>query len=183
MNLPMLVLLCTSSLFSASAHAQWQWVDEQGRKVFSDRPPPSQVPADRIHKRPAGANGKTTTQPSTPPPPALPSSQTAGRSPGIDKDLEAKKTADEAEQAQREKAQAQEQEKKLARARQDNCARAQTAQTALADGRLMAHTNAQGERVFMDDATRSAERQRAQAAIASDCGPADNHGASTSRSP
>lgn len=171
MNLPMLVLLCASSLFSAGAQAQWQWVDEQGHKVFSDRPPPSQVPADRIQKRPAGANGKTTALPASPPP-ALATSQTASRSPGIDKDLQAKKTADEAEQAQREKAQAQEQEKKSARARQDNCARAQSAQTALADGRLLAHTNAQGERAFMDDATRAAERQRAQATIASDCGAA-----------
>jgi len=172
MNLPMLVLLCASSLFSASAHAQWQWVDEQGRKVFSDRPPPSQVPVERIQKRPAGAHGKTTALPATNPPPALASSQPAGRSPGVDKDLQARKTAEQAEQAQREKAKEQEQERKLARTRQDNCARAQAAQTALNDGRLMAHTNTEGERGFMDDATREAERQRAQATIASDCGAA-----------
>ncbi|MFC7207854.1 hypothetical protein ACFQOZ_15020 [Comamonas endophytica] len=41
----------------------------------------------------------------------------------------------------------------------------------LIDGRLVAHTNAQGERAYMDEATRAQERQRAQGIIASDCGP------------
>lgn len=163
MNLPMLALLCACSFFSASVHAQWQWVDEQGRKVFSDRPPPPQVPADRIHKRPAGSKAPAATA-------ATPSAPGPGT--GVDKDLQARKTADEAAKSQRELTQAQEQEKKRARARQDNCARAQAAQTSLADGRLLSHTNAKGERVFMDDTTRAAERQRAQATIASDCGPA-----------
>ena len=171
MNLPMLVLLCASSLFSANALAQWQWVDDQGRKVFSDRPPPTQVPAERIQRRPTNSGGKAPTAAlhANPTPAA---SKPLDHPSGIDKDLQAKKTADEAAQAQREQAQAQAQEKKQARARQDNCARAQAAQAALTDGRLLAHTNAKGERVFMDDTTRGAERQRAQAAIASDCGTA-----------
>ncbi len=165
MNLPMLALLCACSFFSANALAQWQWVDEQGRKVFSDLPPPPQVPADRIHKRPSG---KTTALPASPAP-APATSQAAGRSTGIDQELQARKTADEAAQAQREQTLTQELEKNRARARQSNCARAQAAQSALTDGRLTAHTNAKGERVFMDDAMRAAERQRAQAVIASDC--------------
>jgi hypothetical protein len=36
---------------------------------------------------------------------------------------------------------------------------------------LIKHTNAKGEQVFMDDASRAAERKRAQAVIDSDCKP------------
>lgn len=173
MNVFTLVLLCASSLFSANALAQWQWVDAQGRKVFSDLPPPVEVPAERIVKRPASA--KSAPPPASQAPSPAAASSTAppvSRSAGVDPALQAKKTADEAEKARREQAETDAQEKKLAQARQENCTRAKAAQTALTDGRLIAHTNANGERVFMDDAARSAERQRAQSTIASDCGPA-----------
>ena len=39
--------------------AQWQWVDKDGRKVFSDQPPPPDVPAKNILKQPTGAKGKS----------------------------------------------------------------------------------------------------------------------------
>ncbi|WP_019700521.1 hypothetical protein [Paracidovorax oryzae] len=39
----------------------------------------------------------------------------------------------------------------------------------LSSGQLVSQVNAQGERAFMDDATRAAEMRRAEAAIASDC--------------
>jgi hypothetical protein len=174
MNVFTLVLLCASSLFSAHALAQWQWVDAQGRKVYSDLPPPVEVPAERIVKRPGAAKAAPAASAAPAAPqgvsPAAPSG--ASRGSGVDAELQAKKTAEEAEKARREQAEAEAQEKKQALARQDNCARAKAAQTALTDGRLIAHTNAQGERVFMDDAARAAERQRAQNTIASECGPA-----------
>ena len=174
MNVFTLVLLCASSLFSAHALAQWQWVDAQGRKVYSDLPPPVEVPAERIVKRPGAAKAG----PAAPAAPAAPNGASSASPPavhpgsGVDAELQAKKTAEQAQKARREQAEADAQEKKQALARQDNCARAKAAQTALTDGRLIAHTNAKGERVFMDDAARAAERQRAQNTIASDCGPA-----------
>lgn len=173
MNVLTLVLLCASSLFSANALAQWQWVDAQGRKVFSDLPPPVEIPAERIVKRPSGAKSAPPPASQAPGPAAASSSAPpVSRSSGVDPALQAKKNAEEAEKTRREQAEADAQEKKLAQARQENCTRAKAAQTALTDGRLIAHTNAKGERVFMDDAARSAERQRAQSTIASDCGPA-----------
>jgi hypothetical protein len=60
-------------------------------------------------------------------------------------------------------------EDRLAMARADNCQRARQAASALDSGVRMAQVNAQGERSFMDDATRAAEVQRAQSVMAADC--------------
>ena len=57
----------------------------------------------------------------------------------------------------------------VAKARADNCARARLNKVQLAPGRLVAHTNAKGERSYMDDATREAELRRADDIIAADC--------------
>lgn len=42
-------------LAAAGAHAQYMWIDDKGLKQFSDRPPPSSVPAKRILKAPGRA--------------------------------------------------------------------------------------------------------------------------------
>ena len=47
----MLAGLC---LFSVQAFAQWQWIGSDGRKVYSDRPPPSDVSTQQIIKQPGG---------------------------------------------------------------------------------------------------------------------------------
>lgn len=168
MKLSSLALLCACSLVSASALAQWQWLDAQGRKVYSDLPPSNQVPANRILQRPSNVRPAVTAAPSAAP--GVAAQPPEGR--GVDRELQARKTAEEAEQARREQALAHEQDKRQALLRQDNCTRARAALTALADGQLVAHTNALGERVYMDDRMRAQERQRAQGMVASDCGPA-----------
>jgi hypothetical protein len=38
----------------STAMAQWQWLDKDGRKVFSDRAPPPDVMEKDILKRPGG---------------------------------------------------------------------------------------------------------------------------------
>ncbi|MES2052695.1 MAG: DUF4124 domain-containing protein, partial [Pseudomonadota bacterium] len=38
-----LVLALAGASFSLTALAQWQWLDKDGRKVFSDRSPPAEV--------------------------------------------------------------------------------------------------------------------------------------------
>ncbi|WP_216088085.1 DUF4124 domain-containing protein, partial [Shigella flexneri] len=53
-----------------------QWVDKDGRKVFSDRPPPVDVPAKNILKQPGGS-----LQPA-PRPQAAPADAVAGTQPG-----------------------------------------------------------------------------------------------------
>jgi hypothetical protein len=52
------VLLCLLGVFyGAGSHAQvpnlWVWHDEHGRKVYSDRAPPSHIPTQRIIQQPA----------------------------------------------------------------------------------------------------------------------------------
>ena len=84
---------------------------------------------------------------------------------GKDKELEEKKALAEAAEAAKKKAE----EDKLARAKADNCTRARQAKATFESGRLITHSNAQGERVFLDEATRNAESKRIDGIIASDC--------------
>ena len=161
-----LLLLGVSSL----AFGQWQWVDKNGRKVFSDRPPPSEVPDKSILKRPAPvpqtdstATGAITTGASnaaapatTPAPPPVS---------GLDKELEAKKKqATEAEAAKRKAI-----EDANARVRADNCNRAKQAKATHDSGIRMTRTNANGEREFLDETARAAELKRIQGAIETEC--------------
>ncbi|HEU4850995.1 MAG TPA: DUF4124 domain-containing protein, partial [Telluria sp.] len=41
-------------LATASAAAQYVWVDAKGARTYSDRPPPPEVPANKILKAPRG---------------------------------------------------------------------------------------------------------------------------------
>ena len=46
------VLALAGSVLTIPALAQWQWLDKDGRKVFSDRPPPPDIPQKSILKEP-----------------------------------------------------------------------------------------------------------------------------------
>jgi Domain of unknown function (DUF4124) len=54
MKLTHLLLAATVTCFCSGAMAQWQWIDKDGRKVFSDRAPPPDVADKNIVKRPTG---------------------------------------------------------------------------------------------------------------------------------
>lgn len=173
MKLHQLGLVAVALAWSAGAVAQWQWVDKEGRKVFSDRPPPLEIPEKDILRQPhqlirpvAPATGDTESPANTKPAPAAKPGASATNK-GVDKELEERKAKAEAEQAAKEKAE----DKKIAAARADNCSRAKRAKATLDSGQLMKHTNDKGEQVFLDDAARAAERKRAQAVIDSDCKP------------
>ena len=60
-------------------------------------------------------------------------------------------------------------EDKIAKQRADNCTRARNAQATFESGTPIRQTNAQGERVFLDDAARAAELRRIQDIINADC--------------
>jgi len=49
-----LILAVAGGAFSLTALAQWQWIDKDGRKVYSDRSPPSDIPEKNILKAPRG---------------------------------------------------------------------------------------------------------------------------------
>lgn len=155
---------------SLSASAQWQWLDKDGRKVFSDRAPPPDVLDKNILKRPGGRGSSTTPAPepadaAATTPSAPPLQPAADKNVGVDKDLEAKKKqAAEAEAAKRKEA-----EEKIAKAKIENCARAKQAKATFDSGVRISRTNAAGEREVMNDEARAAELKRIQDIMASDC--------------
>jgi hypothetical protein len=164
MKMHRFLLVAAACWVSLSAVAQWQWIDKDGRKVFSDRPPPQDIPEKSILKQPAGRMPAAVA-----PAPAQAAADGAPantpRVSGKDKELEEKKAQADAEEAAKKKAE----EERQAKVRADNCARARQAKVAYEPGRLVMQTNAQGERVFVDDATRAAEIKRLDGIIASDC--------------
>ena len=84
---------------------------------------------------------------------------------GKDKALEEKKAQAEAAEAAKKKAD----EEKLTKAKADNCTRARQAKAAFDSGKPITQSNAQGERIFLDEAGRTAESKRIDGIIAADC--------------
>lgn len=152
-------LLCVAAcLYALTASAQWQWVDKDGHRVFSDRPPPANVPDKNILKRPGGRGAAAA--------PADPAETAAPAAPaGVDKSLaEKKKQADAADAAKRKA-----DEERNARIRAENCARAQQAKAGVEAGGRMTRINERGEREFMDESAIAAESQRLQGLINENC--------------
>lgn len=159
----MLALVCVSAL------AQWQWLDRDGRKVFSDRAPPPEVPEKSILKRPGKMPPPSETSPQTDgaaaPAPAQAIAVPTPKKSELDAKLEEKKKQAEQAEAAKKKAE----EERIAKLKAENCERARKAKAALDSGVRLATVNAKGERDFMDDAARAAESKRIQGIVASDC--------------
>lgn len=176
MKMHKLLLLAVACTWAVGASAQWQWIDKDGRKVFSDRPPPQDIPDKSILKQPSATRPVRAT-PAAPAAPAAEGSATAASAAasapkpaasaptGKDKELEKKKAEAEAAEAAKKKAE----DEKIAKARADNCERARQAKATLDSGRPITQSNAQGERIFLDEAGRAAEAKRVNSIIASDC--------------
>ena len=164
--IPLIIATCLFCIAPWSA-AQWQWIDKDGRKVFSDRAPPADIAEKSILKRP----GKVAEQPpasdesqgASAPEPAA--SAVPGKS--MDKELEAKKK----QMAQAEAAKRKVEFERMQYERADNCMRARQAKTTFESGVRIERTNAAGEREVMSDATRAVEMQRLDRIIAKDCVP------------
>lgn len=160
----LLALACGS--FAASSLAQWQWIDKDGRKVFSDRPPPADIAAKNILTQPGAkavappADGAAAT-PVSPAPVKL----NAPASSGKDAQLEARRKLAADEEIMKKKAE----EEKLAKDKSENCELARKGLASLQSGLRLAVVNAKGEREFMDDASRSAEAKRLEGIAQRDC--------------
>ena len=158
-------LFALACVFSLHAVAQWQWIDKDGRKVFSDRAPSLDIPEKNIVRRPYSGVVAPPVITEADSKPAVPTVAAVAAGKGVDKELEARLAKEEADKAAKEKAYSQ----KVSADKAENCARATQAKATLASGQLMKTTNGKGEQVFMDDAKRDAERKRAESVIASDC--------------
>lgn len=167
MKMLRVVLLSLVCAVPAVSGAYWEWIDKGGRKVFSDRAPPPDVPAIKIIKQPGGPPPAVSGPLAAEAPARLAAS--APRPEGKDKQLEEKKKLAQAEEAEKKKAHAQ----AVAKTRADNCARAKGAKAGFDSGARIVRTNEKGEREFLDDAARAAEVKRLERIIASDCQPLD----------
>jgi Domain of unknown function (DUF4124) len=178
---PLVVALAIAALvFSTSASAQYMWLDAAGHKVFSDQPPPANIPAKRILQQPGkaaptsaatGANKANEENDADSDKTAAKAKADASKAAASkdkdvkDKELEAaKKKLDDAAAAKKKE----EQEARDA-ARADNCVRAKQAKATFDSGIRLSSVNAKGERVVMDDATRMVESKRVEGIIATDC--------------
>jgi hypothetical protein len=158
-----------------SANAQWQWIDKDGKKVFSDQAPPPDVPEKNILRRSGTPPPRPSAGISSPDAPAAEGAEAAAAKPresaaapkpsGVDKELEEKAKKAEAE----EKAKRAAEEAKVAKAKVDSCSRAREGKSTLDSGIRIAKVNAKGEREIMDDGARAAEQKRIQSVIDSDC--------------
>jgi Domain of unknown function (DUF4124) len=166
----LLALACAA--FTTTALAQWQWVDKDGRKVFSDRSPPADIEEKSILRRPSGSSVKSiATAPAgeegsaKPAAAAVTAKVAAPKVSGKDAELEARKKKADDEETAKKKAE----DEKVAKSRADNCDRAKGGLATLQSGVRMASVGPNGERQIYDDAKRSAETQRAQELIDSNC--------------
>jgi hypothetical protein len=167
-----------SLIFTTSAMAQYMWLDAAGRKVFSDQPPPTNIPAKRILQQPGkaatsaatgNADAKTDANEDADGHKIIAKPKTASApaqaAPSKDKDLEAAKKKIDDEAVAKKKAE----QEKMDAAKADNCKRAKSAKATFDSGVRLGHTNSKGERGIMDDATRMVETKRVEGIIAADC--------------
>ncbi|PAT42562.1 DUF4124 domain-containing protein [Vandammella animalimorsus] len=181
--------LALGALGTLQAQPQWQWLDGSGRKVYSDRPPPPDVPQNRILKAPRDA------APAAPAAAAPASTESGGSAPaqssaGEDAELKARVDAQAKAQAEAQAREQAAQDEENAKIKQENeriaqenerirrenaekrkaqCAAAQATLKRLEPGRRVMTTDAKGNAGYMDDATREAQRQRAQAIVRENC--------------
>lgn len=170
-----LLLLLAGWTFALSAAAQWQWIGKDGRKVFSDRPPPADIQDKDILKQPGGRGSAKAPVAATEPtggaaPVAAATATPAAKAntpkiSGKDAELEARKKKLDEEAAARKKVD----DEKVATARAENCERTKKAMATIQSGARISTTNSKGEREIMDDSGRAAESKRLQAIMDSDC--------------
>ena len=176
MKLIQTLLVVALTGLSFTALAEWQWLDKDGRKVFSDRAPPADILDKNILKRPGSykppiapvADGAPTAEGAASAAVAgQPALAVSGAKPasGLDKELEAKKKLAKDAEAAKRKAD----EERIAKAQIENCARAKQAKTTFESGVRIGRTNAAGEKEIMDDAARASELKRVQSIIDRDC--------------
>lgn len=168
MKMTHILLMAALAVLGTGAHAQWQWIDKDGHKVFSDRAPPTDIPDKNILKRPQ----------SRAPVPVAPEAEGSEAAPapalvpasgkpltGADKELEArKKQAQDAEAAKRKAA-----DEQVLKAKMENCTRARAAKSTYESGARIGRINAAGQREFLDEAEKAEELKRILAIIAKDC--------------
>jgi hypothetical protein len=141
-------LLCAVALaFAAAALAQqYKWVDKDGKVGYGDTPPPG---VQVTPLKPPAASA---------PPPA------AAKKDSGTTELNPEAAFRKRQQEQREKEEKAAKERAAAEAKRVNCEASQATLRSLQSGQRITTTNADGERVFIDDEQRAKEIERVQRA-------------------
>lgn len=162
-------LLAWSTLTQAQAQSQapYLWLDAKGLKVYSDRPPPPSTPLKNVLRTPRGADSAAVQSTEQDGAAAVPALDTDAAKPKAAPSMAERNVAylkrvkDQAERAQKD---ADAQQVKLAQ--EENCAHARAAGQAIDSGVRIATQEKNGERGFMSDAQRAAERQKVDKVLA-----------------
>jgi len=166
-----IVVAVLTGLAACPAAAQWAWKDDNGRTVYSDRPPPATVKSDRIVRQPpnaqtvlppSAAGGDAAARPAD--------TKAAAAAPAAPKSLAEQEMEFRKRQQERADAEkkAQEEQVKTA-ARAADCNRAKNYLRAIEDGHRIERTDAAGNREFLNDSQRAAEADRTRKLIQSTC--------------
>lgn len=147
---------------SASAFAQYVWLDEHGIKQYSDVAPPPSVPNNRILKQPHAAAIQLQSDKSAEKP-ADAASDDATKAPMTTADKEADYKKRKLEQEAKDKKIAEETKRK--QANEENCTRAKAYLESLKSGMRITTTDSNGERSYLTDDDRAKEVSRAQESI------------------
>jgi hypothetical protein len=132
---------------TAACAQQFRWVDKDGRVQYGDTPPPG-VKTTRLRPPPGGSA------------PAPASAAKKPLSPEASFQKRQKDAKEEEDKAAKER---------TAEVRRSNCEAAQASLRQIQSGQRMMTMNAAGERVFLDDAARAREEERAQKAVSESC--------------
>jgi hypothetical protein len=162
-NVAPLALTLVAVIYAGSAAAQWAWKEENGRVVYSDRPPPANVKI-QILRQPANSTVTSDSQPAAGGD-AAKGADKGGPKSLAERDMEFRKRQQERADAERK---AQEDQQKSA-ARAADCERARGYMRSLEDGVRIARTDSAGNREFLDDSQRAAEMERTRKTIDAVC--------------
>jgi hypothetical protein len=168
--------LCVALPVSAQLY---KWVDSDGRVQYSDKPPPSNIKAEKLSAparagAPAASEGKDGTQKDvakdgakdgTQKKDAAKDAAKAGPKTAVEEDQAFRKRQLDAAKAQGEEAQTQ----AKARDRAENCKRAKAALANLQMGGRQVRIDEKGERVFLEDQQIAQETAKARDEAAAAC--------------
>jgi type IV secretory pathway VirB10-like protein len=169
-----LVAAAMALAWALPAVAQWAWRDENGRQVYSDRPPPASIKPSQITQQPSrqvvipipAAPAAGTDDAAKAAAPDAKAAQPAAPKTTAEREMEFRKR--QQERADSEKKAQEEQQKASAKAAE--CERAKGYLKSLEDGVRVSRTDASGNREILDDAQRAAEVERTRKIVQSTCG-------------
>jgi len=171
------ILAAGGLLGTAVAHAQYKWIDENGRVVYSDRPPvsaPSQITTLRpLPRPPAQPAASPAESPAAAPTSAPPGSDVDGRAVReptggrtlVEREQAMRKRLQEREKAERKAEDDARRAAELARACQDRAADLRV----LESGMRVVTVDGRGERSFMTDEQIAGRVEALRKAIGDEC--------------